>query len=237
MDGSTPLRVLHRDEHLVAIDKPAGLLVHRTELEPRATVAAVQLLRDQIGQPVYPAHRLDRPTSGVLLFALDPPTAQLLATAFAERRVRKLYRTVVRGHPAVEGRVDHPLAPRPGRPPVPAITRWRRLATAELPVRVDRYPTSRYALLELEPLTGRFHQLRRHLHHLSHPIIGDTVHGKARHNRLFAERFGATGLLLSCVALELVHPVSGAPLRLMAAPHAGIVRAMQALGWEDPSIA
>lgn len=232
-DSANPgLRILHRDAVLVAVDKPSGLLVHRTPLEPRERRAAVQILRDQLGQRVWPLHRLDRPTSGVLLFALDAEAARSMAKAFAERRVRKTYLAVVRGHPPEQGEVDHPLLRRPGSAPVAARTRWVRRATVELPVRVDRYPTSRYALVELEPLTGRRHQLRRHLKHLSHPIIGDTIYGKARHNRLFEERFGAKGLLLACTALEFAHPVDGRTVRIATTPAGSFARVLEALGWD-----
>lgn len=225
------LRILHRDACLVAVDKPSGLLVHRSALDPRERRVAVQILRDTLGQRVWPLHRLDRPTSGVLLFALDPEAARSMAQAFAERRVRKTYLAVVRGHPPEHGEVDHPLVRRPGTEPVEARTRWTRRATAELPVCVDRYPTSRYALVELEPVTGRRHQLRRHLKHLSHPIIGDTIYGKARHNHLFEERFGARGLLLACTALEFAHPVDGRTLRIATAPGGSFSRVLDALGW------
>ncbi len=168
------LPVLYRDDWLIAVHKPAGLLVHRSALDAGATRFAVQTLRDQIARKVWPAHRLDRGTSGVLLFALDEAVARALGEGFESRMVGKRYLAVVRGHPAECGEIDHPLAPLPedrslaGQPePRQARTLYWRLATAELPCRVDRYPTSRYALLELEPLTGRRHQLRRHLKHLS----------------------------------------------------------------------
>ena len=227
----TDMRVLFRDEVLVAVEKPAGLLVHRTALAPGERRAAVQLLRDQLGQRVLPVHRLDRATSGVLLFALDRATAARLGEAFVTHAVRKTYLAVVRGHPPESGEVDHPLSPRPGATAVAARTRWRRLATCELPVRVDRYPTSRYALVELEPVTGRRHQLRRHLQHLSHPVIGDTIYGKARHNHLFEERFGVRALLLACTALEFAHPATGQLLRIATPPGGGFARVLQALGW------
>ncbi|MCZ8131592.1 MAG: pseudouridine synthase [Steroidobacteraceae bacterium] len=264
------LRLLHRDAHLVAIDKPPGLLVHRTSLDAAATANAVQLLRGQLGQYVYPAHRLDRGTSGVLLFALDPDTHRRLGTAFETRAVQKRYLAVVRGWPEDQGTVDHPLARIDEEPPPPdsdaaaspgpgsrepragdlecaaaaprlvvqdALTRYRTLARTELPVRVDRYPTSRYALVELEPLTGRRHQLRRHLKHLGHPIVGDTTYGKGAHNRLFRERFGCHRMLLAATALALDHPVTGARLELMAPLDGEFLAVVTALGWPDPTAA
>ncbi len=142
-------------------------------------------------------HRLDKGTSGVLLFALDAGVARRVADAFAAGSIRKQYLAVVRGWPDERGVIEQPLvpidddrAPRTSNVARDARTRFVRLATAELPRRVDRYPTTRYALLELEPTTGRRHQLRRHLAHVSHPIIGDSTYGKGAHNRLFRELFG-----------------------------------------------
>ena len=230
------LPILFQDEHLVAIHKPAGLLVHRTELDRHETRFAVQLLRDQIGARVWPAHRLDRGTSGVLLFALDPGTASHLGQQFEHQAVDKTYLGVVRGHPPESGLIDHPLARRfddlePAGATQPARTHYRRLATVELPVAVDRYPTSRYALLKLHPETGRRHQLRRHLKHIAHPIIGDATYGKGRHNRMFTERYLCGRLLLACTRLALRHPANGKPLVVQAPPDEDFQSVLAALGW------
>lgn len=239
MSETETLPVLYRDDHLVAVDKPAKLLVHRSGIDAHETRFAVQILRRQLGRLVYPVHRLDKGTSGVLLFALDPQTSRAAQALFENRHVDKTYLAVVRGHPAVSGCIDHPLAAIvdgsatvvPGLQA--AVTRYRRLAIAEVPVSVDRYPTSRYALLELFPESGRRHQLRRHLKHLSHPIIGDTTYGKGRHNRLFAERFGCTRMLLASTRLVLSHPVTGAPLDLRAPLATEFTAVLQHLGWSS----
>lgn len=243
MTGVAPLEVLYRDDVLIAIAKPSGLLVHRTTLDPRENVNAVRLLRDQLGRYVYPAHRLDRGTSGVLVFALDPAVLPALAAAFEDRDVAKTYVGVVRGWPPAEGTIDASLErivdefdERPAAsdaPAQPAETRYRTLATVELQVRVDRYPTSRYALVELEPRTGRRHQLRRHLRHAGHPLVGDTTYGQGRHNRLFRERYGCHRLLLAAVELRLSHPTTGAPLRLCAPLAPEFAAVLDALGWRD----
>lgn len=260
------LDILYRDEWLVAIDKPSGLLVHRSPIAAHEERFAVQLLRDQIGQRVHPAHRLDRGTSGVLLFALDRDVAAALGRQFEARAVDKRYVAIVRGHPPEEGIIDHPLVRRldpierrqgrgagrrdglpedeetdPDNPAgsagseiaLPTLTRFRRLAAAELPHTVDRYPSSRYALVELWPETGRRHQLRRHLKHISHPIIGDATYGKGRHNRLFQTLFGSRRLLLACTRLGLRHPVSDARLDLQCHPGDDFKAVSRALGWND----
>lgn len=237
------LEILYRDEHLVAIHKPAGLLVHRSELDRRETRFAVQLLRDQIGRRVWATHRLDKGTSGILLFALDPQTAGLIGRRFEAGEVDKTYLAVVRGHPPESGSIDHPLqrqrddyefsGERVSIEAQAALTHYRRLATVELPYRVDRYPTSRYALLELQPVTGRRHQLRRHLKHIAHPIIGDATYGKGRHNRLFAELLGSRRLLLACTRLAFRHPHGGGPLTIEAAPADDFAAVLAQLGWNQ----
>jgi tRNA pseudouridine65 synthase len=237
------LNVLYRDEFLIAIHKPSGLLVHRTALDFFETRFALQILRDQIGRRVYPVHRLDKGTSGVLLFALDSDTGRALSSQFERQEVEKRYLAVVRGHPPESGEIDHALTKRleeselrdsrTENKPQDAVTRYQRLGVAELPYRVDRYPSSRYALLELTPLTGRRHQIRRHLKHISHPIIGDATFGKGRHNRLFQELFGCHRLLLACTRLSLSHPLTGEALHLTAPPSADFSQVLQALGWGD----
>ena len=239
------LPILYRDDQLIAVHKPSGLLVHRTVLDRHETRFAVQILRDQIGQHVHPVHRLDRGTSGVLLFALDREIGRQLSAQFAAQQVEKNYLAVVRGYPDESGCIDHPLsreyddyefrsAAASGEAQN-AVTRYRRLATVELPFRIDRYPTSRYALLELKPETGRRHQLRRHLKHIAHPIIGDATYGKGRHNRLFQEQFGCHRLLLACREMRLNHPVSGEPLTLNAPLAPDFAALLEQLGWEAPA--
>lgn len=221
------LRILYQDEFLIAIDKPPGLLVHRTGLDAGETQFALQLLRDQLGRPVWPAHRLDKGTSGVLLFALDPGTASLLGQRFdspdaASGALRKTYHAMVRGWPPAAGLIDHPLKRLPddaraGREEwQQARTRYRTLAHYELPLPYGHFAATRCALVELTPETGRRHQLRRHLKHIAHPILGDATHGKGPLNRSVAAHIGVSRLWLHARRLDLRHPVSAAPLRIEA---------------------
>jgi tRNA pseudouridine65 synthase len=244
------LDILYRDDHLIAIDKPPGLLVHRSDIDRHETRFAVQLLRDQIGRHVFPAHRLDKGTSGVLLFALDSDTARSLGQAFERGEVEKTYLAVVRGWPPESGIIDHPLSRRyddhgralPATEAQPACTHFRRLASIELPYAVDRYPSARYALVELSPKTGRQHQLRRHMKHIAHPIVGDTTYGKGRHNRFFHETLGCKRLLLAAVRLQLRHPISGESLDLRAPLSGEFAAIIRRMNWgadshpTDPSI-
>jgi tRNA pseudouridine65 synthase len=242
-DGAVgELEIVHEDHHLVAINKPAGLLVHRSAIDPHETRFALQLLRDQLGRRLYPVHRLDKPTSGVLVLALSPAIARTLGQAFTAGRVAKTYLAVVRGWTPREGVIDHPVREaadpyvsrrqRTPPPAQPATTNYRRLATAELPVRVDRYPTSRYALVQLAPRTGRRHQLRRHMKHIAHPIIGDTSHGKGAHNRLFQARFDAHRLLLAATRIRFMHPATGTECTIVARLDTSMSDVVRALGWE-----
>ena len=233
------LTILYRDDHLIAIDKPAGLLVHRSDIDRHETRFAVQILRDQIGKRVHPAHRLDKSTSGVLLFAFESAATRAMGAQFEAGEVRKTYLAVVRGWPPEAGGIDHALsrehdeqgAALGSREAQSARTDYRVLATVELPQSVDRYPTTRYALVALNPLTGRRHQLRRHMKHIAHPVIGDATHGKGIHNRFFASQFGCRRLLLACVELRFCHPVTGAQTTIRTAPGDAFADICYRFGW------
>ncbi|MBN7798355.1 pseudouridine synthase [Parahaliea mediterranea] len=239
-DRDETLPVIHHDADLIAVNKPSGLLVHRSPIDRRETRFALQIVRNQAGRRVYPVHRLDKPTSGVLLFTFTPELAAAVAAQFQQRAVAKRYVAVVRGYCPESGAIDHPIRDDPDPlagldrgPPREAFTHFRRLATVDIPHAVDRYPTARYSLVELRPETGRKHQLRRHMKHIGHPIIGDAKHGKGVHNRFFREQYGAGRLLLACTELALRHPATGAPLQLRATLDDDFARLSSAFGWRD----
>lgn len=222
MPPEGPLRLLHVDDDLVAIDKPSGLLVHPSALDAHETVTALALLRAQLGEVLWPLHRLDKGTSGVLLFARSAAVARSLGAAIEAGQVRKRYLALVRGWPLPEGEIEQPLArdperPSAGQPRVPALTRYRRLACHEWPFSDGRHASSRYALVEVEPLTGRRHQIRRHFKHIAHPLVGDSTHGKGAHNRAVAEWLGVQRLWLHAERLELPVPGRVTPLIIEAA--------------------
>jgi tRNA pseudouridine65 synthase len=194
-------------------------------------------VRDQLRQRVYAIHRLDRPTSGVLLFGLSSDAGSSMSQLFETRRVTKRYLAVVRGWLQPEGVIDYPLADEPDRPLRPAITRHRTLDQVELPFAVGRYSSSRYSLVDATPETGRFHQIRRHFHHIVHPLIGDTTHGEGRHNRFFRDAYGVNRLLLHARSLAFTHPVTGEDLRIQAPLDAQWRGLLAALGWESAAIA
>jgi tRNA pseudouridine65 synthase len=206
--------LLRATERWVAIDKPAGLVVHRGE-RTREEPAVLQLVRDAVGRRVYPVHRLDRATSGVLVLALDPEAARHLVGEFTARRVEKSYVAIVRGWIDERGVVDYALLEEGAATPADAVTEYERVATFEVPVPVGRYASARYSLLIARPRTGRMHQLRRHFAHLRHPIVGDVRYGEGRHNRMFREHFGVHRLLLHAQRLAFAD-LDGSPVELEA---------------------
>lgn len=208
MDTKIKLEILYQDDYCIAINKPNGLLVHRTHMDAQETLFAMQLLRDQIGgQHVYPIHRLDKATSGLLLFGLNKEIASHLNEQFRERQVKKTYLAITRGYAPENGTIEKPLPKSEGKPPVPSKTDFKRLATIELPLAVGRYPTARYSLVEAYPYTGRWRQIRLHLRHLRHPIIGDKRRGDRDHNAFFKSHFDCDSLLLHSQSLTFQHPI------------------------------
>lgn len=203
--ASLPLDILHRDDTLVAITKPAGLLVHPGR-EPEAKEwIAMKVLRDQLGLRVYAIHRLDRPTSGVLLFALNEPVADAMRAEFEHRRVEKSYAAVVRGLPPAAWENRTPLRKAEGEKLKECHTRFQRLESS---------PAGGHALVEAEPLTGRHHQIRRHLAADGFPVAGDYLYGDIAENDRLAAATGVTRMLLHARWLRFTHPVSGQVLRI-----------------------
>lgn len=217
------VEVLYRDDHYIAVTKPSGLFVHRSELDPRADFL-LHYVRDLAGTHVWPVHRLDRPTCGLIVFACSREAAGALSVAFRERQVRKTYLAVVRGFTDASGVIDHPLAPEREHAARPAQTAYTRLKTTEIPVPVGPYDTARYSLVTVRPHTGRKHQIRRHFDHLFHPLIGDRVYGDGRHNRMIRERYGVGRLLLSSTGLCFTHPYTRQPVTLSATPSSDMAR-------------
>jgi tRNA pseudouridine65 synthase len=214
--------ILYRDDDLVAVHKPAGLLVHRSTIDARESRFLLQQVRDQLGKAVAPVHRLDKGTSGIVVFALHPEAARRLTPMFGDGSVRKTYLAVVRGWAPARRIIDHPLrdlGDRFARRRVvesrSARSVLRCLARIELPAPVGRYATARYSLVACRPHTGRQHQVRRHLKHLRHPVIGDANYGDGAHNRFFRSR-GVSRLLLAASALRFIHPFSHVPLAVSA---------------------
>lgn len=210
------LEILYEDESIVAINKPHGLLVHRSSIARDTSEFALQILRDQLGKTVYPAHRLDRKTGGVLLFSLNKETDQYLQKSFQEHQIDKKYLAVLRGFAPEEGIIDYPLKKENGTLQ-DAQTSFRLLAKSELDIPFGKFPTSRYSLVEANPLTGRMHQLRRHFAHIFYPIIGDRPHGCNKQNKFWKENYQMDTMLLHASELTFNHPLSGKTVRIKAA--------------------
>lgn len=224
------LEIIYRDEHLIAINKPHGLLVHRSPIAADASEFALQMLRDQIGMKVNPVHRIDRKTGGILLFAFDKQTEIAMQKAFMENEVSKKYLAIVRGHTPDTEDIDYPLRKENGTLQ-DAFTRYTTLKRAELDIALGKHPTSRYSLVEAVPTTGRMHQLRKHLSHIFHPIIGDRTHGCNKQNKLFLEQWEMTTMLLHASQLTFKHPVTGNELKIEAALQPEFKRVMDIMGW------
>lgn len=238
------LEIVYQDEYFVAVNKPAGMLVHRSWLDKHETQFVMQTLRDQIGQHVFPLHRLDRPTSGVLIFALSSEVASQVMPMFANHEMEKTYHAIVRGWIMESGRLDYALKVEldkiadkhasQDKEAQEAITDYQPLAQVEIPYSTGSFPTTRYCLMEMKPLTGRKHQLRRHMAHLRHPIVGDTTHGDGKHNKLFREVYDSHRLLLHASSLKFVHPFTQREIIIEAGLDETWQKLCAEFGWSAP---
>lgn len=222
------LEIIYQDEYLIAINKPHGLLVHQSSIARDATEFALQMLRDQVGKHVSPVHRLDRKTSGILLFAFDKVTEVAMQQQFMNAETEKKYLAILRGFSPDAMDIDYPLAKENGTLQE-AFTAFRTLQRAEIEVPFGKHLTSRYSLVEARPTTGRMHQLRKHFSHILHPIIGDRTHGCNKQNKLFLEKWNMTTMLLHASELSFIHPITSAPVHLKAELHDEFKRVMDFL--------
>ena len=214
------LRILYHDEFLICVDKPAGFHVHPPE-DQRHKISKFQnclyVLGRQIDARLFPVHRLDRATSGVLVFALSSEVAAAMGRQFAGGTIEKTYYAVVRGWLEDQGVITEPLrAEHDDEVQKESRTEYETVGRLELPVAMGPHETSRYSLVRIHPKTGRMHQIRRHFRFISHPLIGDTIYGEGAHNRLFREKLGGRNLLLKAHELRLRHPVHDQDLHLTA---------------------
>ena len=242
MFANYTLEILYKDEFLVAINKPSGLLVHKSMIDRHEIYYAMKMLKEQLGgQWVYPIHRLDKPTSGVLLFALDSETARKMNEQFREHTIEKKYIAVVRGYVEEEGFIDHPLKEKLDKisdkdaskykEPQEAQTYYKPLAKVELDFAVGRYDKVRYSLVELTPQTGRKHQLRRHMKHINHHMLGDTKYGRGEHNKFIRSEFGVHRLLLHCTSLAFEHPYTQEKITISAQLDAVFTQLFKQFNW------
>ncbi|PID93684.1 MAG: tRNA pseudouridine(65) synthase TruC [Bacteroidetes bacterium] len=223
------------DARFLVVNKPPGILVHKTNMDKGSKVTLMQLIEFQLGKRVYPVHRLDKGTSGVNIFSYDGETSDYFRRAFMEGRVAKAYLAVCRGWLMEEVLVDHPVYASTLRHKLPAVTRFIPLATAEVDVAVGPYRTSRYTLVRAEPQTGRWHQIRQHLNHLRHPLIKDSRHGDYRHNRMFGERYGVQTVLLHAAEVQFDHPWKLSRVSVTARLPLFWHPVLEAMGWHSLS--
>jgi tRNA pseudouridine65 synthase len=218
-NGARKIALLYVDEHLVVADKPSGLLVHRGW--DNDDDVAMFRVRDAIGKHVFPVHRLDRGTSGALLFARNPTIAALLSAAFEEGKIEKQYLALVRGNPPDDGVIDYAIQKKEDGPRVPAVTRFRR---------VGRSPVDRCSLVLAMPETGRLHQIRRHLRHIDHPLVGDVKHGSGQINRHYRTTYNLHRLALHASRLAFVHPVTKQRIEIACNLPSDLTLPFEALG-------
>ncbi|WP_299803316.1 tRNA pseudouridine(65) synthase TruC [uncultured Shewanella sp.] len=240
------IEVLFEDDDIVVIHKPAGLLVHRSYLARRERFFAMQLTRDIVGCHVFPVHRLDRPTSGILLFAKSSEMANVLCEQFAAHTIDKEYLAIVRGNMHEAATLDYALKEEldelgdkdvdPNKAAQDAVTSYKPLLNSEIPFSSGRYATSRYALVQLSPHTGRKHQLRRHMAHLRHPILGDTTHGDGKQNKFFRSHFGINRLWLIAKKLSFNHPRTGERMSVETELEAEWLTLFEGLGWHEEAL-
>src|SRR5690606_9125157 len=232
LSKKTMLEIVYQDDYLIAINKPHGLLVHRSSIANDTKEFALQMLRDQVGRYVNPVHRLDRKTGGLLLFAFEKEVEIAMQRQFMNNEVLKKYLAVLRGFAPDQMEIDYPLAKENGTLQE-AFTRFVTLRKAELDIAFGKHPTSRYSLVEATPATGRMHQLRRHFAHILHPIIGDRPHGCNKQNKLWKETFAHDSMLLHASHLSFKQPRSGEQVEIYAKLQPEFERALTILNISD----
>lgn len=228
------LDILFADPYFIAVNKPEGMLVHRSRIS-EDRVFVLQTLRDQIGAPVFAIHRLDRATSGVLIYATSAEAAEALAAGFREKSVEKTYLAIVRGWTEDQGLIDYAVRDqdRPDAPLLPARTHYRTLGRSEVAHAIgNKYPSARFSLVDIRPETGRRHQIRKHFAHILHPVIGDKRHGDNKHNRYFWNELALPRMFLHAAELAFAHPFTGESLRIQAPVDALFQNALQVLELE-----
>jgi tRNA pseudouridine65 synthase len=229
---------LFREDELLGVNKPAGVPVHGGRILTDQPETLLMMIRSHEGKVVHPAHRLDRPVSGVMILSGSKPMLAQLGREFENRQVRKCYLAVARGWTEPGGTISHPLYParddrKTNSVAREAVTRYQRIAQVEIPFPVHPYPASRYSLLALYPETGRRHQLRRHMKHISHHLIGDTTYGRGEHNLMFREKFDCHRLLLHAWSLEFRHPANHKRVRIQAPLDAEFRHVIDAFKWGE----
>lgn len=223
------LPIIFQDEHYVVINKPHNLLVHRSPIAAEETEFALQILRDQLGAWVSPCHRIDRKTAGLVVFALTKEADVAMKNLFQANQVVKTYWAIVRGFMPETGLFNRDLANEKGVFQT-AETAFKCLNQVEVPVFVDKYPTSRYSLVELSPKTGRMHQIRRHLAQARHYIIGDKTHGECKQNKMFENNFELNTMLLHAQKLVFKHPFTMQQMKLETQPSEIFLKIISDLG-------
>lgn len=242
MSKPNNIRIYFQDDNLVVIEKPAGFQVHTpTEYAQDGKIVRKNnvsiLLRKQLEKNIFTVHRLDRATSGVMMFSLSSEVARLIQKKFHAREVKKTYVCLVRGWTEDAGVIDIPLAKsNDSGEMMEARTEYETLHRFELPHALGKYEKVRYSVVRVHPITGKLHQIRRHFKHISHPLVGDTVHGDGKHNRLWKDLLEKAGgkqsyLFLKAYALEMKHPITAESQQFTTRWNQTWLRMFNLIGW------
>lgn len=204
------VNIIFEDEYIMAVYKPNNILVHHSVMANNQLdeLSLVQLIQQQLNKKYYPIHRLDRKTSGIILFAKQKEYVNMFQNLFLNNEIQKTYYGLVRGHIPEIGKIESPVKGRDANQHKDALTFYKRIKTFNLPIQVGPYENSRYSLVSLTPKTGRLHQLRIHMNKISHPLIGDSKYGDRFHNRMFETKFKNEAMFLHAKTLEFKHPYS-----------------------------
>lgn len=203
------IETVYEDEWLKVVNKPSNLIVHHSKYARNLDETSLcQLINEntESGNGIHPIHRLDRKTSGLIIFAKDKTVIPLFQNLFDQHNIQKTYIALVRGFVDDEGKLDFPIRADEDTIYKDAETHYKKIHQFELDIPVPPYSTARYSILKLCPKTGRMHQLRKHMNKFSHPIIGDPKYGNRHHNHMFIDRIGVSNLFLHAKSLAFIHP-------------------------------
>ena len=230
------LEIIFEDVYLLCVNKPNNMLVHHAYHSRNVAdeTSLLRLILDKTGLKVYPIHRLDRKTSGIILLTKETTYVSKFQELFTNNEIHKTYYGVLRGHSPSSKIIDSPVKGRDSNVHKEALTHLKTLEQITLDIPVKPYDTSRYSLVELSPKTGRMHQLRVHTNKISHPLIGDTKYGDKNHDIMFDENFGCKNLFLHAGKLEFIHPFSLEKLILKATFPKDWIGLFQKFSWRNP---
>lgn len=213
----TAINIIYEDEYMIVVNKPNNFLIHQSHYARNINEPTLlEFLHEQLGYQIYPAHRLDRKTSGIILLAKEKEFVKEFQALFTTNDIIKTYYAIVRGFSKTSGTIDSPVKNDDTGVYKDAVTNYKTINNIALDIPVRPYDGSRYSLMKLTPSTGRMHQLRKHLNKISHPIVGDYKYGDRFHNRMFETEFNCKYLFLHAYSISFIHPITNQQMNLTA---------------------